>query len=399
MKCSKIANCCNTQNVGGNLKDSINEELYTMKKFIVTLLFTGILGQIIFAQNNGDGVNLSSVDYFFKITKELNSGLEPSEDEWKTLFETSGYKISVTSDWSENVIRDMAIFAFVPGYQHHRDSILKISIVDNMDDYSKVFSKLTLINFMDMKKNLAELENFRNSYDFNTLKEASKERLKSFLRNPVDSLVVFPSVNLLCQEADAQSKSKGIVMDFNLFFKQVPTNENVDFLAHEMFHTYRRHFINEKFVKSNNLMKQIDILENEGIANMIDKTLNSQIQKLIILGYPQSIVDLYDSTYKNTPTKLQAMDSITCSFIRKEISEEEFDKRFKGFCILGGHPNSLYMTDIIKKAGLKDELITNFYRPVHFIKIYNRAANKEGTFVFSNEFVHYLEELELKYAD
>lgn len=293
----------------------------------------------------------------------------------------------------------MAVFTFRPEYEHQRDSILNISIEDNMDDDSKIFSKLTLINFMDMRNNWTELKDFRNSYDFNSLKEESKQRLRSFLKDPVDSLIVFPSLSLLCQEADAQSKPQGIVIDFNLFFKQHPTDENVDFLAHEMFHSYRRHFENKEFVRSNNLVRQIDKLQNEGIANMIDKTIHSILQKLIDLGYPESVVELYHSTYKSTPAKLQTMDSITCSFIHKEISEEEFNKQFKDFCLFGGHPNSLYMSDVIQKAGLKDMMVANFHRPVEFIKIYKKAAQKEGDYAFSNEFIHYLEKLESEYTD
>jgi hypothetical protein len=367
----------------------------TMKKFITTSLFIGILSQIILAQNTGDFINSSSVDKFFEISKVIASGKEPSENEWEALFETAGYKIRAHRD----IIRNMAIFAFHPGYEQQRDSILKFSIVDDMSDDSKTSSKLTLINFLDMKNNLNALEEFRNTYDFNSLKERSEKRLKSFLKNTVDSLIVFPSINLLCQEADAQSKPKGIVIDFNLFYKQVPNDENINFLAHEMFHSYRRHFENKELVKSNNLMRQIDNLQNEGTADLIDKTLNSLTQKLINWGYPQSFVDFYISTYENTPDKLQVMDSITCSFIHKEINEEEFNKQLKDFFILGGHPNGYYMTNTIKEAGLIDELIARFDSPVDFIKIYNQAAREKNTYVLSNEFISYLEQLELKYAD
>jgi len=366
-----------------------------MKKFITTSLFIGILSQVVLAQNAGDFIDLSSSDQFFEISKVIASGKEPAENDWEALFETAGYQVRAHRD----IIRNMAIFAFHSGYEQQRDSILKFSIVDDMSDDSKVLSKMTLTNFLDMKNNFNTLEEFRNTYDFNSLKESSEERLKSFLKDPVDSLIVFPSINLLCQEADAQSKPKGIVIDFNLFYKQVPNHENINFLAHEMFHTYRRNFENKKLVKSSNLMRQIDNLQNEGTADLIDKTLNSLTQKLITWGYPQSFVDFYISTYDNTPEKLQVMDSLTCSFIHKEIDEEEFNKQLKDFFIFGGHPNGFYMTNIIKEAGLIDELIARFYSPVDFIKIYNQAAGEENTYVFSNEFIHYLEKQELKYAE
>lgn len=368
-----------------------------MKKFIIILFFASFLSQIIFAQSDVNSIDISSVDQFFKISEELNVDKMPSEDEWQSLFESSGYNIRMTTPESKERVKRIIKFAFGSEYQHQRDSVLNISVIDNMDDWDKVSSNLMLTNFLEMKKNMEQLKNFRNTYNFNALKGQSKARLSTFLKNPIDSLIVFPSVNLLCQEPDGQSKPKGIVIDFNLFYKQEPTNENENFLAHEMFHTYRRHFENEEFINSCKLMQQIDKLENEGIANMIDKTLTSILKKLKTLGYPETLVNLYDSTYKNTPETLQTMDSITFSFIHEKISEEEFNTQFTDIFKFGVHPCSLYMTDIIQKAGLKDELLENFYNPVSFIKIYNKAAKKENTYAFSNEFVHYIEKLKLKY--
>jgi len=43
--------------------------LYNMKKIFISLFFTAALSQITFAQNNIEEINLSSVDYFFKISE------------------------------------------------------------------------------------------------------------------------------------------------------------------------------------------------------------------------------------------------------------------------------------------------------------------------------------------
>lgn len=361
-----------------------------MKYILSTLLLLLSLSTRTFSQENGKSINLSSVDQFFKISKDIGSGKTIPKSTWDALFESPGYKVRFTSDFSREIIKKIAVYAFNPKYGHERDSILKISIIDNMSDNSKVLSNLTLINFLDMKLNFEVLEKFRGSYDFDVIKKLSKEKLHSFLKDPIDSLIVFPSVDLLCQEAEAQSKEKGIVIDFNLFYKQLATNENVDFMAHEMFHSYRAHFVDTNLVNRNSLMLEIDKLQNEGTADLIDKTLSSITKKLLMLGYPKSLVDLYVSTYENTPQKLKAMDSITCSFIHKEINEEEFNSQLKDFLMLGGHPNGFFMTSTIKEAGLVDQLIKNFYSPIEFIRIYNSAARKQGKYVLSNEFVAYI---------
>ncbi len=367
-----------------------------MKKMMITLLVNLVLSQTIFAQeqNNPVSIDLSSADLFFEIKKELEAGNVPTEEDWETLLESRGYRIRMSTKESKERLRRIIEFAFMPKFQKQCDSILEMSLADNLNDWDKVSSKLMMLNFLEMKKNMKVLENFRNSYNFNAVEQKSKAILKNFLKNPIDSLIEFPPISILCQEADAQVKGKNILIDFNVFYQYEQTGVAVKLFAHELFHSYRENFTNKKLLKSYELIRQIDKLENEGIANMIDKTLEIILQQLKDMKYPKILIDSYELAYKNTPRKLQTMDSIACLFIDNKIEKQEFDKKMEEFFMFGGHPYSIYMTNVIRKVGLKNELIEHFYNPIKFIEIYNDAAKENGIFVFSEKFVRFLKELE-----
>lgn len=365
-----------------------------MKQKLILLFL--LIVQFSFSQENSK-IDLSSVDAFFTISKKIASNEAITNSQWEYLFNTKGYKISAKSELRKEVVKNMMIFAFDEHCKQQKDSILKIDVAKNLSNPNKFLSKLTLDNFLRMKNKMDTLQKFRNEYDFNDILLKSKNKLHNFLLNPVDSLIKSPKIAMLCHELDAQAKSDGIVIDFNLFYERSKQNLNISFLAHEMFHIYRNNYENKELINSSNLLIEINKVQNEGIADLIDKTLESLVENLQEMEYPQAIIDMYVSTYSDTPNKLEKMDSITKSFLKNEITEKEFNAKFKNFFIFGGHPNGLYMTEIIKKAGYVNELKKYFYSPIDFIKTYNKAAKKENVYVFSSEFVDYLNRLDAKY--
>jgi hypothetical protein len=337
-----------------------------------------------------DEIDLSSVDKFFDVAQKLSSGIKLSENEWDSLFETKGYQISAKADIRKKIIHEMMETVFVP-HSAESDSILHIPVEQIISNPVAMLTRLTLVNFLEIKENKDILQTYRHSYDFGHIKASSAERLRAFLLHPVDSFILFPSVNLLCYELDAQSKKDGIVWDFNLFFKQTE-EERINFLAHEMFHTYRANFVNQDFLNSSHFMQQIDKLQDEGIADLIDKKENI-VESIKGIGLPDSFIEMYSDTYENTPQILKNFDDIVCSFARTEISEEEFNSKVKDYFLFGGHPNGYYMSKMIKKTGLTDELLKSFYSPIEFLKLYNQSARKEKGYIFSDEFINYIDRL------
>ncbi|MDR2907867.1 MAG: hypothetical protein LBU91_07770 [Bacteroidales bacterium] len=366
------------------------------RKNVFCIVFAAFLlfGTSILNGQQKAAIDLSSVDKFFEIADKVASNKDVSEEDWKDMSKTLGYRNRFAP---YKVIPEMLIVAYSNNQQVKRDSILNLSW-ENTEDFMEELAQITLINFLDMKEHQKELKLFRETYDFDAIKNHSMDRLKSFLIYPtVDTLIVFPRIALLCQESEAQYNVIGglpaIIMDFNKFYKDTE-EERINFLAHEMFHSYRD---NVRTKLANNdinsyLYWELSKLQNEGIADLIDKT-EDLIKSYGLEGAPQEYIDLFVSSYDNTPQILNDLDVMTRSLINKEISEEQFNEKMEDFFLFNGHANGYYMAKLIKNAGYMDEMLNTFYSPVEFVKLYNKAAQKEQTYMFSDEFIKFVENL------
>jgi hypothetical protein len=331
------------------------------------------------------------VDGFFAMKSKIVSGEKIIQKDWDSLFNTKGYSISATSSMRKNIVKEMMLTAFDKNLKEKRDSILNIPVEQNLKNVYMLLSQMTLANYMDYSENEAKIKKFKNEYDFSAIPKLSAERLKSFLIDPVDSLIKVPVINFLCYEPDAQSKAKGIVCDFNLFSKE-SAKERINFIAHETFHKYRRNFADRRFINSHAVLRQIDRIQDEGIADLIDKKENLR-ESVENKGIPEPFVKKYLEAYENTPQILKKFDGIINSYLNKEIDGEQLESKVDNYFLSGGHPNGYYMSRMIVRAGLKNEMLTKFYSPVDFIKIYNKAARIENGYVFSDSFINYLESL------
>jgi len=332
-------------------------------------------------------IDLSSVDKFFEISDKTSLNKDISEDEWNDLFSTLGYSIVGFNRVRRTIHQEMLMVAFSDNQQIKRDSILNLSTEDLQNDMITYLARLTLINFLDIKENQKELRLFRETYDFDAIKKLSVDRLKSFLIQPVDSLIIFPSIALICNEWGAWFSPSGIAFDLNFFYNSTE-EKRTNTLAHEMFHTYRAKFVNWNIKSS--LFQVLNKIQDEGIADLINKT---DIESFMELGTPQEFIDFFVSTYDNTPQILSDLDVIVRSFINKEISEDRFNEKVENF-EYSGHANGYYIAKLIRNVGLMDELLQTFYSPVEFLKLYNKAAKKENIYVLSDEFIKFVENLE-----
>jgi hypothetical protein len=360
-----------------------------MKKILILTVSLALVWTVT-AQQNGQQkslIDLSSTDKFFEIADKISLNQDISEDDWNDLFSTSGYSIVGFNRVRRTVHRDMLTVAFSNNQQIKRDSILNLSMEDLHNDMTTYLARLTLINFLDIKENQKELRLFREMYNFDAIIKLSVDRLKSFLIQSVDSLVVFPSIALICNESGAWFSPSGIAYDFNFFYNSGEEGR-ANILAHEMFHTYRANFVNWDIQSS--LFQVLSKLQDEGIADLINK---KDIESFFELGTPQEFKDFFVSTYDNTPQILNDLDVIVRSFINKEISEEQFNEKIEE-TRFNSHANGYYMAQLIKDAGILDEMLKTFYSPVEFVKLYNKAAKKNEIYVLSNEFIQFAENLE-----
>lgn len=360
-----------------------------MKRTWLKLIILCLMLMLCRKNSMAQSFDLGSVDAFFSVAEKMKSGESVTEDEWRHFFETKGYGI-VSEHFGQDMVKRCITLAFDPQQKKLCDSILSNELTNQSD----LLIKFTVNNYVDMTKHWDALKEYRKTYDFEGLKERAIDVLKDFLSNPNDSLIQFPSLTFLCFDANGRKLNKGISIDLNFTYKRT-TEENARFLAHEMFHAYRGYLYNEELVNSSPAIKALSRVQNEGIADLIDKeSLESAIDDPLV---PKEIVKQYVDTYNNTPALLQKLDTTTIAYLKGDVKEAEFKSIANNLFLFDGHANGYYMASLIKRHGFLSEITENPANPVVFARTYNKAAKLEGSYMLSSEFMNYIEKLESKY--
>jgi hypothetical protein len=326
-------------------------------------------------------VDYTSVEAFFRMADEYASGIEPTEAEWDSLFATEGYGKIVKIAGRREMIRRAIPLVFDASRRRECDSLLATDLNPR--------ERNMIENYIAVRETEDALKQQLTGFDFAGWFADGRERLREFLVRPVDSLIKPFSVYMALINKDALVFTGGIVWDFNLFCT-MPYEENVLVLAHEWFHLYRAQLA--PYYSEDGLMRTLDGLQNEGIADQIDKS-----EGLLGEQYGYSAADLayIDSLSRHTPQILKELDRSTVDFLEGKISRDSLDARAVSLVSVGSgwHISGLYMSNTIKRAGLVDEMLRTLDNPLAFLRLYNRAVETElsSDFVLSPAFMEFVE--------
>ena len=359
-----------------------------MKGILYSCLFT-IYINISLAQT----VDLSSVDAFLDVTSTLKEGQEISNAQWTALENSTGYSLFAKKEnkFLINTIKTSIDIAFRDSTTLQKDSILNLSSDAIGQDKKLLLKKYILSNYLDIRKNYLSIKAFRDSYNFDVLVQKARQRLSSFLMQPLDSTKTLKPIYFFFMNKDGADYGNAVYIDFNLIY-QMTEEQRINFLAHEYFHNYRRYFENNNFNHKNDLNFCIDMIQNEGIADQIDKANGFVNYYNNVLKSPE-LAEVMKILYSRAQEDLEAFQNAIVQYSQGKISEDEAVDRILDVYKYNGHHIGCYMSDQIIKAGFNVEMISAFYKPFEFYYIYNKAAKKNGTFQLNNEFINYLKEV------
>lgn len=360
-----------------------------MKKEVFFGLFALLVLKTSFAQI----VDLTSVDEFFKVTSTIKEGKEVTIEQWKDFDNSTGYKEYAQRDDKTYIdaIKTSINIAFGNESIEERDSILGISKEEMSNNTLLLLKKQILINYMDVNEHFDSVRSFRCIYDFSTLVEKSKQRLSSFLGIPIDSTISLKPVYFFFILADGAAKEDAIYIDFNLFYKQSEA-QRINFLAHEYFHDFREKFENHDFNYKCDLNYMLDMIQNEGIADMIDKS-DGYEQYFTGIGETSEMVEIWVQLYNQAQTDLEKLQTAVVRYSKDEISENEMIDEILEICKFNGHSIGFFMANQIVKAGYEKEMLLTFYNPYAFYNLYNQAAKDLNLFQLSDEFMKYFSDI------
>jgi len=363
------------------------------KIFFIGFLALCINMRISFAQT----VNLTSVDEFLSIASVLKEGKKVSEERWGALDNSVGYKKFAEREnkFVINTVKASIIMAFGNSDVAGKDSVLNISKNEMAGNNKLMFRKLILSNYLLMNEKFDSIVLFRENYDFNAFVEKSKLKLFSFLEKPIDTSFRFKTVYFNCMSADGKNEEDAIYLDFNMIFK-LTEEQRIKFLAHEFFHNYREKYENHDFNYKCDLNFGFDMIQNEGIADMIDKTRGYK-QYYVYMSEAPEMAEVMVDLYNRAQGDLEKLQSLIMRYTKGGIPEKEMIDNWLEIVKYNGHPIGFFMANQIVKAGLKKRMLTNFYNPYEFFNLYNKAAKKMNLFHFSDEFMDYLNGLTKEY--
>ena len=361
------------------------------KILLIGLLLLNI--KVAFAQK----VDLSSVDEFFKVTSTLKKGKEISTTQWIGFDSSTCYKNYATrqNQFVINTIKSSIKIVFGSDSLFEKDSILSITKAKMKTDPKMMFKKNILLNYLSINSNYESIKSFREKYDFNELVYKSKQKLSSFLGQSFDSTIKLKPVYFLFITEDGKNNKEALYVDLNLIYKKTE-QQRIDFLAHEFFHNYREYFENHDFNYKNDLNHILDMIQNEGIADLIDKSEGYK-RCFTENGELSELGEIFIDLYKNAQNDIERLQNLVVQYSNGKISETKMIDGLMKIVKYNGHPIGFYMANQIVKAGYRKKMIENFYNPYEFYKLYNLAAIENNTFHLSDEFMDYLKRIAIKY--
>ncbi len=381
-----------------------------MKKNIVLIFLIGI-GCISIAQETPKNIDFSAVEQHFIIMDLLLSGQEPATKQWDELFNTPAYEELISREF-RNPIRFQEVLraAYLPGCSKSiEDILLKIDRKGNWWTAWVTSLLAAYENIPNQKNELIELmKEYKNlEYTDFTIKEVSR-----FL--PDQQFENFPQIAFIIF-----NDSRGydpIILSLNSFINTMDDRDNkaLDCMiskgfeknysfqllyAHEAFHYYRKKKEEFKYPENNDpynsLIWIMNQIENEGIADQIDK----QNQYF----YPGCFADTkegekYLSYLAIQPNLIQRMDSIFAEILIQPDSAKVFSRKFSRMIPRSGHQTGFYMCNAIIEVFGEKSLIPIVRNPFGFFKLYQKAALKNDIYPsFSQNAMSCIEMLERRF--
>lgn len=284
--------------------------------------------------------------------------------------------------------------AFSNNLENEKNRILNLSQEEISENKALMLEKLVLTNYLEINQNYSDLKVFREEYDFDSLHTKAIQRLGSFLKTSIDTTVQFKPIRFVFISSDGKESEDALYIDLNLIYNMTE-QQRIDFIAHEFFHSYRGYLENHDFNYKNDLNFMLDMIQNEGIADQIDKSKSYDYYFSEVSKSPTS--EIMIQLYNQAETDLEKIHDIVMSYALNQISEDEMIDKLIEVYKFNGHAIGFYMSNQIVKAGYEDEMVKNFYNPYKFYSLYNLAAKNNGIFLLSNEFMEFMKNRTEKY--
>ena len=350
-----------------------------MIKFLFTFF---IVTQLVFPQNISSNFDFSGITQFWNIVSILKSNQQPSSTDWDKLFNTPGYKVLTSGEFSKQFFINEFTLVFMPSKKDELQKALSAGRdIVHLNHFIKVRDNKQLLD-----EQLRKLQNHNYSSD-------AVKRTLEFL--PQSSVSEYPPVSFVIFESNGRGSSP-IVVDLAASIEW----DFMSFLSHEFHHWYRNRELQYDIYKvSSNDAALVDALskiEAEGIADMVDKRDWFTKPSTAVSDHARQYI--YDVS--RSPFVINQMDQLLSQLNSNPNSSRQIGNQVLQSLPEQGHSTGYFMASLILEKIGKDQLVECVGNPFKFIKLYNQAAKlSSGRYpAFSDESIKVINSLISKYS-
>lgn len=358
-------------------------------------------------KNVNPGFDFSGVVEFWNIVDILKADKEPTEVQWRAIFETPGYaeliKIEFKPQYFQNIMRAV----YMPSQKSLETKIIQED--QQKGGFFAWYTPLVIEGFRNAERDREWIQaRVKELQTYPYLKKASEEALK-FL--PEEKAKDYPKVAFIIF-----NDSRGYIPliiglskreDFSATELHCLVRQGRDRswpfllkLAHESFHFYRDKKLEFDFPDKKSpdysILWIINQIESEGIADQINR-------KQLYYGNgcftETQMAERLRREQAEQPEIMLKMDALFTKMEDRPEAVGELGKELVKLIPQSGHPTGFYMTNIILGQFGKKPLVDVVRNPFKFFYLYNEAAKKDKRgLIFSEKSIRFIESLERKYA-
>lgn len=353
-----------------------------MRKIIFIPLFFCYLSTM--AQSKS--IDMSAMDHLWKIIDKLEKDINPSEKEWKALFETSGYK--ALGDWNNEKTREKFELVFSPSRKEKLDALMQRGYY---------WVNRDLNHLLKVKEKREAIIQYQTNIDLDAIISAALKKAEVYLPKGLTKKSPFPPISFVLFSPDARVNNGIIIYDI-LYAMNEGLENLVLTIAHEAHHHYALSAKRFKFTDEQSsydpIVSTLSLLRLEGIADLIDKPY-----PLVITNNDTANYLIKYNAQKAQSSKMKTLDSMLCKM--SDDTTGMFKMGNQAFTMFPGncHPNGQYMAVLIKKNLGTEVLKASSVNPFLFFRQYREACLKEKTeYVISEKAMQFINRLEKMFA-
>ncbi len=341
-------------------------------------------------------IHAEGIEKFWEIHDVLQQDQEPSDEMWEALFTSPGYLqldlVERRSRWMKPVFRKAYRPSFAPEAAKLRAS--------------KDFIGTMLLPHLEMVgSNRGAVDDFVAEFSSDETLELALSLVKDFLPEGAVRPDLLPPVYLVIMDGDSKALSNGIVMDaYGISFWSVPATV----LSHEMHHLFRERIKRVRKAdvapEERELFTVLEQLEEEGVAEMIDKT--DWIESDDFDPSPHPLVlwvqERYRRSLEEVPEAIRELDRGLAAVSQDaRVCEAQGIRLADLIPSFDRHTIGLFMARTIEGAFGRERLISVVGNPLAFVRLYAEVArtNPGRATPLSDEAIDLLLAWEEKYVD